>query len=134
MPYKSAIMPYLSALNDLAMQIGARNVYRDPSDPTRLRGTNTDWLRIRGSLLEKSSENQLVVNQPALIVGAGGTSRAAVCALHSHFKASVIYILNRDEKEVEDLIADMERLSIPLNLVHVKPAGAGCFKYRTIPL
>ena len=78
MPYKTAIMPHLDALDDLSVQIGAvNNVYRDPKDATKLRGTNTDWRGIVGSLLEKSPNNQPVLNKPALIVGAGGASRAA---------------------------------------------------------
>lgn len=121
MPYKTTIMPQLDALDDLAIQIGAcNNVYRDPNDSTRLRGTNTDWLGIKGSLLEKSPDNEPVFNRPALIVGAGGASRAAVYALHTQFKASVIYILNRDEKEVDDLRADTKRLPSPPEIVHVK--------------
>jgi quinate dehydrogenase len=121
MPYKTTIMPHLDALDDLAVQIGAcNNVYRDPDNPSHLRGTNTDWIGIKGSLLEKSPDHQPVLNRPALIVGAGGASRAAVYALHTQFKASVIYILNRDEKEVDDLQADAKRLSNPPEIVHVK--------------
>ncbi|KAH6616415.1 hypothetical protein C7974DRAFT_44457 [Boeremia exigua] len=120
MPYKTSIMPHLDAIDDLSVQIGAcNNVNRDPNDSTRLRGTNTDWLGIKGSLLEKSPYNQPVLDRPALIVGAGGASRAAVYALHTHFKASVIYILNRDEKEVEDLKADSKRLPHPPELIHI---------------
>ncbi|KAF3035794.1 hypothetical protein E8E12_003587 [Didymella heteroderae] len=121
MPYKTTIMPHLDALDDLAVQIGAcNNVYRDANNPSRLRGTNTDWLGIKGSLLEKSPDHQPVLNRPALIVGAGGASRAAVYALHTQFKASVIYILNRDEQEVNDLEADSKRLPNLPQVVHVK--------------
>ncbi|KAJ4383700.1 hypothetical protein N0V86_001755 [Didymella sp. IMI 355093] len=120
MPYKTSIMQHLDALDELAVQIGAcNNVYRDPNDSSRLRGTNTDWLGIRGSLLEKSPDHQPVLHRPALIVGAGGASRAAVYALHTQFKASVIYILNRDEKEVDDLEADTKRLPNSPKIVHV---------------
>jgi quinate dehydrogenase len=122
MPYKTTIMPHLDALDELAVQIGAcNNVYRDPNDSSRLRGTNTDWLGIKGSLLEKSPDYQPILHRPALIVGAGGASRAAVYALHTQFRASVIYILNRDEKEVDDLEADTKRLPNPPKVVHVTP-------------
>lgn len=120
MPYKTTVMPHLDALDDLSVQIGAcNNVYREPSNPSRLRGTNTDWLGIKGSLLEKSPDHQPVLNRPALIVGAGGASRAAVYALHTQFQSSVIYILNRDAKEVDDLKADSKRLPHPPQIVHV---------------
>ncbi|CAI4217655.1 unnamed protein product [Parascedosporium putredinis] len=121
MPYKNAVLSMLDAVDDLAVTIGAcNNIYRDPSDPTRLRGTNTDWLGIRGCLLETKEYPESVLNQPALIVGAGGASRAAVYALSTTFKSSVIYILNRDDGEVHDLIRDAQRIQPPPKIVHVK--------------
>jgi quinate dehydrogenase len=71
-------------------------------------------------LLEKSEGGQEVLGRPALIVGAGGASRAAVYTLHEHFKASVIYVLNRDIQEVQDLIKDVQRLSPPPRIIHVR--------------
>lgn len=118
MPYKNTVMQHLDALDDLAVQIGAcNNVYRDPKDPAKLRGTNTDWLGIKGCLLEGGP---LATGKPALIVGAGGASRAAVYALHTTFRASAIYILNRDDSEVAALLADAQRLSPPPKIIHVK--------------
>ncbi|KAK1485714.1 shikimate dehydrogenase [Colletotrichum cuscutae] len=121
MPYKNTVMPRLDALDPLATTIGAcNNVYRDPSDPAKLRGTNTDWLGVKGCLLEKGDGRGPVEEKPALIVGAGGASRAAVYALHTYFKASVIYVLNRDDGEVSDLQRDAQRLSPTPRIVHVK--------------
>ncbi|GKT94713.1 shikimate quinate 5-protein [Colletotrichum tofieldiae] len=120
MPYKNTIMTRLDEIDDLAKNIGAcNNVYRDPQAPERLRGTNTDWLGVKGCL-QKGGHADPVLNKPALIIGAGGASRAAVYALHTHFKASVIYVLNRDEEEVAHLIADSQRLSPPAKIIHVK--------------
>lgn len=132
MPYKNSIIPELDALDDLAAKIGAcNNVYRDSSDQNKLRGTNTDWLGIKGCLLEKGADEAggPVLDKPALIVGAGGASRAAVFALHSHFKSSVIYVLNRDDQEVVDLIRDSQLLASSTSpapkIVHIKsPADA----------
>ncbi|KAK1704185.1 hypothetical protein CaCOL14_012643 [Colletotrichum acutatum] len=121
MPYKNTVMPRLDALDPLATTIGAcNNVYRNPSDPAKLRGTNTDWLGVKGCLLEKGEGRSPVEGKPALIVGAGGASRAAVYALHTYFKASVIYVLNRDDGEVSDLQRDAQRLSPGPKIVHVK--------------
>jgi quinate dehydrogenase len=121
MPYKNTVMQHLDALDDLALQIGAcNNVYRDPKDPTKLRGTNTDWLGIKGCLLEGGER---VSGRPALIVGAGGASRAAIYALHTTFNASTIYVLNRDDSEVATLLADTQRLSPPPTIIHVKTVG-----------
>ncbi|KAJ4112179.1 hypothetical protein NW768_011758 [Fusarium equiseti] len=124
MPYKNAILPRLDVLDDLATTIGAcNNVYRDWEDPKKLHGTNTDWRGIKGCLLEKG-DREPVLNKPALIVGAGGASRAAVYALNSSFKSSVIYVLNRDEQEVNDLIRDSQKLSPVPKIVHVKAGDA----------
>ena len=81
----------------------------------------TVWRGIVGSLLEKSPNNQPVLDKPALIVGAGGASRAAVYALHTQFRASAIYIVNRDEGEVDALKEDVKRLPNSPKLIHVKP-------------
>ncbi|KAK1700957.1 hypothetical protein BDP55DRAFT_735838 [Colletotrichum godetiae] len=121
MPYKNTVMPRLDALDPLSTTIGAcNNVYRDPSNPARLRGTNTDWLGVKGCLLEKGDGQGPVDGRPALIVGAGGASRAAVYALHTFFKASVIYVLNRDDGEVVDLQRDAQRMFPSPKIVHVK--------------
>ncbi|GAM90021.1 hypothetical protein ANO11243_080610 [Dothideomycetidae sp. 11243] len=118
MPYKNAIMPHLDRLDDLCGVIGAcNNVYRDALDPSILHGTNTDWLGIKGCLLEKS---QAVHDRPALVVGAGGASRAAVYVLGTYFQASVIYVLNRDDAEVRALVRDSRRLAAPPEIVHVR--------------
>jgi quinate dehydrogenase len=126
MPYKNAILPRLDALDELTQTIGAcNNVYRDWENPEKLRGTNTDWIGIKGCLLEKGDQaGQPVLNKPALIIGAGGASRAAVYALSSHFKSSVIYVLNRDEQEVKDLVRDSQKLSPVPKIVHVKEGDA----------
>jgi quinate dehydrogenase len=126
MPYKNAILPRLDVLDDLATTIGAcNNVYRDWEHPEKLHGTNTDWRGIKGCLLEKGDQAGVpVLNKPALIVGAGGASRAAVYALNSYFKSSVIYVLNRDAQEVEDLVKDSQKLSPVPKIVHVKGGDA----------
>jgi quinate dehydrogenase len=80
MPYKTAVMTHLDDLDALESTIGAcNNVSRDPSNPKKLRGTNTDWLGIKGCLLEKGDEQLRPASSqqlapPALIVGDGGAS------------------------------------------------------------
>lgn len=119
MPYKQTIMQRLDGTDPLASTIGAcNNVYRDKEHPERLRGTNTDWLGIKGCLLEKG-EKAARADAPALVVGAGGASRAAVYALSAHLACTAIYVLNRDEAEVEELVRDCRRLSPVPAIVHV---------------
>lgn len=125
MPYKNTVMARLDRLDELATTIGAcNNVYHDPSDHSKLVGTNTDWLGIKGCLLEKGNEDTCPKpgdsNKPALLVGAGGASRAAVYALSTQLFSTTIYVLNRDDKEVEDLTRDTSHIEPRPTIVHVK--------------
>ncbi|KAI0133507.1 hypothetical protein BJ170DRAFT_606505 [Xylariales sp. AK1849] len=125
MPYKNIIMPKLDHLDELATTIGAcNNLYHDHKDPTKLIGTNTDWIGIKGCLLEKGDETSRPkvgnTSIPALLVGAGGASRAAVYALTAHLHCSTVYLLNRDDGEVSDLIRDARKIAPTPNIVHVK--------------
>ncbi|KAL3472373.1 hypothetical protein BJX99DRAFT_216466 [Aspergillus californicus] len=124
MPYKNTIMKHLDELDDLAAMIGAcNNIYYTEETPRKLCGTNTDWRGIMGCLLEKGDEAKrpTVGNQgTALIIGAGGASRAGVYALSQHLHCPHIYILNRDEQEVGDLIRDAQKLPRVPAIMHVK--------------
>jgi quinate dehydrogenase len=132
MPYKNIIIPHLDELDDLVETIGACNnihyTYTPaPTNPTSntdspetentsgstrlLRGTNTDWRGIKGCLLEAGDESaRPTATAPgaALIIGAGGASRAAVYALRRHLHCQTIYVVNRDEGEVGDLVRDVQ--------------------------
>ncbi|KAJ5994450.1 hypothetical protein N7451_010174 [Penicillium sp. IBT 35674x] len=124
MPYKNTIMEHLCELDVLATIIGACNhVYYKDGSPRRLCGTNTDWRGVKGCLLEKGLEEERPsVTSPAsaLIVGAGGASRAAVYALTEHLHCPTIYVLNRDDEEVVKLIWDSQKLPNMPNIIHVK--------------
>lgn len=123
MPYKKAVMSHLDGLDPVAEKLGAcNNVYVRPDG--KLQGSNTDWRGIKGCLLAASDKG---VKQPAMIVGAGGASRAAVYALAVELGCPVIYVVNRDDQEVEDLIADTQSLlstpesTKPLcEIIHIK--------------
>ncbi|KAJ5666681.1 hypothetical protein N7462_011090 [Penicillium macrosclerotiorum] len=124
MPYKNSVMKHLEEIDELAKVIGAcNNVYFKDGDVRRLCGTNTDWRGIKGCLLEKGNmADRPSADSPAtaLIVGAGGASRAAVYALTTHLHCPTIYVLNRDDQEVFDLTQDSQKLpSIP-NIRHIK--------------
>jgi quinate dehydrogenase len=128
MPYKKTIMPLLDELDELCLRIGACNgVYLVPGadGERRLRGTNTDWRGIKGCLLGASSGTPSG-GRPALIIGAGGASRAAVYALGVEMGLSPIYIINRDEQEVRDLVADVAHMRLAaearreIDIIHVR--------------
>jgi quinate dehydrogenase len=106
MPYKKTIMPLLDELDPLATTLGAcNNVYLTPDG--KLRGTNTDWRGIKGCLLSRAEDKAgEAKGRPALIIGAGGASRAAVYALFAELECGEIYVVNRDAQEVADLLED----------------------------
>ncbi|CAI7602913.1 unnamed protein product [Penicillium pancosmium] len=124
MPYKGSIMEHLDERDELASIIGAcNNVYYKNDSSRRVCGTNTDWRGIKGCLLEKGEEKTRpspTSLASALIIGAGGASRAAVYALTQHLYCPTIYVLNRDDEEVVNLIRDSKKLPNPPSIVHVK--------------
>jgi quinate dehydrogenase len=122
LPGTISVIPHLEGgLDDTATALGAVNaVFLD--DEGRLRGSNTDWKGIEGALKEVGVG---VKAKPtvAVLVGAGGAARAAAFALIRCFGVKEIYILNRDEEEVEQLLQDCQKMMFadsPVSLVHVK--------------
>ena len=123
MPYKKAIMPHLDGLDPLATTLGAcNNVYLTAA--ALQRGTTPDWPGIRGCLVDASPDG---CGQPALGIGAGGASRAAVYALSARLACPTIYVLNRDAHEVAELLHDAQAYgSRPPRLVHVRSREQAC--------
>lgn len=79
-PYKKAILPYLSELDLLAQKVGAVNTVIVKGD--QLKGHNTDVHGFRESLKRVCEENHLFPQgQQALILGTGGASEAVKVAL-----------------------------------------------------
>ena len=71
-PYKVSVMEYLDEINADALNIGAVNTIVNNNG--RLTGYNTDWLGLMLTLKELMP----VKDQTFVIIGAGGTARAAV--------------------------------------------------------
>jgi len=71
-PYKVAVMEYLDDINDDALKIGAVNTIINNNG--RLTGFNTDWL----GLILTLQEAMTIKDKTFVILGAGGTARAAV--------------------------------------------------------
>ncbi len=124
MPWKMTILPYLDEIDESAQHLQACNtVASDPSG--RLAGSNTDWRGIAGALKEGLSRQEHPGGEntkTGLIIGAGGAARAAVYAIWRELDCKEIFILNRDEQEVIDLIDDVQHqyTSPPPSITHVK--------------
>src|SRR6266498_2938950 len=107
MPHKVAILPYLDQLTDEGKAIGAVNTIsiKHENGKRIFCGTNTDCVGIRECFLQNVSETSYR-GRPALIIGGGGTSRAAVYALQNWLGCSPIYMVNRDKGEVDAVIRE----------------------------
>lgn len=91
-PHKESLVPYLDETSDAVRDIGAVNTVTKEPGTKRLRGENTDWIGIKQQLLPKlKHQNGEMIG---LIVGAGGTARAAAYAFRSMGFAN-IFVLNR---------------------------------------
>lgn len=106
-PHKVAIAKYCSSISIHGKNIGAINtLIRDETASNAkgnvIRGDNTDWKGLVGVLeqqAEKLSNKQL---KTALVIGAGGASRAALYALHQ-FGCETIYLSNRTRATAEGI-------------------------------
>lgn len=103
-PLKLDIMEYLDELTESATLIGAVNTVI-PLGSGKFKGTNTDWIGIKDSLLNQGFPNVSADSQiNGLVVGAGGTSRAAIYALNQ-LGCKTIYMINRTSSKLQ-LIKD----------------------------
>lgn len=119
MPHKRTIIPFLDHYDDFVKILGACNlVYLTPNG--QLNGTNTDWKGVYGAILEQVPDPPR--GSIGMVVGAGGASRAAVYALWEKLRCSKIYVVNRDNQEVEELLEDSHQHGDHYNpdIVHVR--------------
>jgi pentafunctional AROM polypeptide len=108
-PLKLDIIPLLDDITDAAKLIGAVNtivpIAGEAGKPSRLVGENTDWLGMTHSLIS-ASYTTVSSGAPgsALVIGAGGTARAAIYALQS-LAHSPIYIVARTPAKLSAMIS-----------------------------
>lgn len=96
-PHKQAVIDCLSGIDPLAEQIGAVNtLVRTEGGFT---GYNTDAL---GFIRELKQENVSIEGETAVILGAGGASRAVVFSLAKE-GIGKMYLLNRSVEKAEKL-------------------------------
>ena len=122
MPFKVAIIPQLDELTPEGEAIGAVNtVFIRPDEEGRRKycGTNTDCIGIREAFLQNVSNPSVYQGKPALVVGGGGTARAAVYALQNYLGCSHIYMVNRDASEVKAVIDECNARGFGKDIIHV---------------
>ena len=107
-PLKLDVMPYLDEISDDAKTIGAVNTVLVNHTRTasshpgwHLTGRNTDWQGMM-KVLEAAGAQHGNGKQPGLVIGGGGTARAAIYTLHA-MNYSPIYILGRTPSKLQTL-------------------------------
>ncbi|CAH2354119.1 pentafunctional AROM polypeptide [[Candida] railenensis] len=98
-PLKIDIMKYVEVLSESAKTIGAVNTVILNKEG-KIFGDNTDWFGITNSFLRHGvpeSVSKTEIN--GLVIGAGGTSRAAAYALHK-IGCKKIYMINRTSSKL----------------------------------
>ncbi|KAL6250470.1 hypothetical protein RBB50_002772 [Rhinocladiella similis] len=121
MPFKVAVIPYLDELTEEGKVIGAINTifFKTAADGSRIYcGTNTDCLGIRDAFIT-NVESSRYRGKPGLVVGGGGTCRAAIYALQRFLGCSPIYIINRDASEVDSVLQECRRNGTADDLIHI---------------
>jgi shikimate dehydrogenase len=97
-PFKVEVMKYLDEVDEDARRIGAVNTITNSNG--RLRGANTDWKGLTLALKEVSG----VAGKTFVILGAGGTARAAVFGILS--EGGIPLIVNRSAEKGRLLAAE----------------------------
>ncbi|KAG5979681.1 hypothetical protein E4U55_004894 [Claviceps digitariae] len=108
-PLKQEIIPLLDDLTPAARTIGAVNTIiplqnNNPQFKRHLLGDNTDW---KGMVytLQEAGVAPTTDTESAAVIGSGGTTRAAIYALHS-MGFSPISVIGRDGEKVKALASE----------------------------
>ncbi|KAL9070554.1 MAG: hypothetical protein Q9157_005779 [Trypethelium eluteriae] len=125
MPHKVSIVSHLDALEPAATAVGACNtifVRKDlKTGQRRLIGTNTDVVGIRDAFYQNVlNPKEVFQERPALVIGGGGAARSAVYALRNSMQVSKIYLVNRDDFEVDAVMAHCKANGFGQDLIHVR--------------
>lgn len=97
-PFKVDVMKHLDAVDEDALRIGAVNTIMN--DGGRLRGANTDWKGLILALKEATA----IRDKTFVILGAGGTARAAVFGILS--EGGIPLVVNRSAEKGRLLAAE----------------------------
>jgi shikimate dehydrogenase len=105
-PFKTAVMQYLDEIDEDAVALGAVNTI--VNDRGRLAGYNTDWQGLMQALKSKMS----LAGKTIVIIGAGGTARAAAYGIKKEGGWPII--VNRTREKGEALAARLDCPFYPL--------------------
>lgn len=135
-PLKLDIIPVLDCLTAAATAIGAVNTIipcqsSSPEKPRLLLGDNTDYVGIISAI--RAVSPGLRAPDSALVLGAGGTARAAIYALHT-LGAKQVYLYNRTHAKATAIAEAFPSVPIlVLDELGSWPASAPSVVISTVP-
>jgi shikimate dehydrogenase/3-dehydroquinate dehydratase type I len=106
-PFKVAVMEYLDDIDDDALEIGAVNTIVNNNG--RLTGYNTDWM----GLILPLKKAMTIRNKTFVIIGAGGTARAAAFGIIK--EGGIPAIVNRTSEKGKILSGKLNCFFYPLS-------------------
>lgn len=104
-PYKSAVLPYLTEIDSLAEKIGAVNTLVRTDNG--FKGYNTDMPGLYRAMCEDGVK---LTGEKVLILGAGGVARA-VAMLLADKGAEKVYMLNRTVEKAEQVVNEVNAIA-----------------------
>ena len=107
-PLKRDVIPLLTEVDESVKRIGACNTIV-PLGNGGFAGYNTDYKGIENSFKSHGVTSPSV----GLVIGAGGTSRAAIFAL-SKLGCKKIYLLNRTPEKLQELVKDFSEFGVEI--------------------
>ncbi|KAJ5107323.1 NAD(P)-binding protein [Penicillium angulare] len=123
MPYKVTMMSAVDQVTDEGRIIGAINTVflrKAVDGSTRYIGTNTDCIGVREAFLQNfPGIMSQSTGKPALVIGGGGASRAAIFALWKWMGVQKIYLVNRIESEVKVIMESFKATEFSGELIWV---------------
>jgi shikimate dehydrogenase len=119
-PYKEAVIPYLTHLDDTAREIGAVNCIRLRDG--QLTGFNTDAIGFADSLRQLAGGHWAQPGRRALILGTGGASKAVAYVLQQ-FGVLYQYVSRRPRSADTLAYTDLETLESFDLIVNTSPLG-----------
>jgi len=105
-PFKEAVMPLLDEIDDDARAIGSVNTILNSG--SKLAGFNTDWKGVEAALTKKMQ----ISGKNFVLIGAGGTTRAALYAVKKNGGEAIVSSRNREKGKA--LAASFECTWLPL--------------------
>lgn len=124
-PLKESIIPLMDELTEAARRIGAVNTI--VADGKRSVGDNTDYLGIVGCLRRAQMESKDIPafnDSCGLVIGAGGTARAALYALHT-LGVPKVAVYNRTTERAQELVGAFKSLFTTLQVLDRLEEAAG---------